>query len=123
MDDKGLDDLSKYAKVNSLILDTYGEKCLDVKYSDMIKDLRQTSWNSSAAEGGNFEIIFNPELETIYLPSFTSHELREVPGVGKCQRRIDEAFFHNLKLFSRFTHLLKMEVSKLSMHGVSVLVA
>lgn len=52
MNDKSLDDLSKYARVNTLMLDTYGESCLDVNYSDMIQDLRKTSWNSSAAEGG-----------------------------------------------------------------------
>lgn len=52
MNDKSLDDLSKYANVNRLMLDTFGQKCLDVKYSDMIKDLKETSWGSSAAEGG-----------------------------------------------------------------------
>ena len=58
MNDKSLDDLSKYANVNRLMLDTFGQKCLDVKYSDMIKDLKETSWGSSAAEGGNIKVSY-----------------------------------------------------------------
>ena len=44
--------LVRYSKVNSLLLDTHGEKCLDTNYEDMINELRQTSWSSSASEGG-----------------------------------------------------------------------
>jgi hypothetical protein len=40
------------------MLDTYGEKCLDISYADMIKDLRETSWSSSAAEGGKVAASF-----------------------------------------------------------------
>ncbi|XP_072049545.1 LOW QUALITY PROTEIN: putative serine protease K12H4.7 [Amphiura filiformis] len=46
------DNLTKYAAINSLILETYGEKCLDVSYDDMIKAMREVSWKSSAGEGG-----------------------------------------------------------------------
>ena len=53
MSNSSNDDLLNYAQVNSLLLDTYEENCLDVDYSDMINDLKQTSWNSSASEGGN----------------------------------------------------------------------
>ena len=52
MSNESLDDITRYAEVNSLLLDTYGEKCLDVSYADMIEDLKKTSWSSSAAEGG-----------------------------------------------------------------------
>lgn len=52
MSNDSIDEISRYAQVNSLMLDTYGEKCLDVNYADMIEDLRKTSWSSSAAEGG-----------------------------------------------------------------------
>lgn len=44
--------IQRYANVNSLMLDTYGEKCLDFQYESMIKDLQGTDWASAAAEGG-----------------------------------------------------------------------
>ena len=46
------DPLARYAKVNSLILQTYGAKCLDSSYNNLIASLRNTSWSSSASEGG-----------------------------------------------------------------------
>ncbi len=46
------EEIDRYAAVNSLLLKTYGEPCLDISYDTMIKDLRETSWNSSASEGG-----------------------------------------------------------------------
>ncbi|XP_032241066.2 putative serine protease K12H4.7 isoform X2 [Nematostella vectensis] len=53
MNDKSLGPaLMRYAKLNSLILDTYGEKCLDASYQNAINSLRNVSWDSSAAEGG-----------------------------------------------------------------------
>jgi hypothetical protein len=58
MSNESTDELSRYAQVNSLMLDTYGEKCLDISYADMIKDLRETSWSSSAAEGGKVAASF-----------------------------------------------------------------
>jgi len=44
--------LERYALVNSLLLDTSKEECLDYKYDKFINELRLTDWNSSAAEGG-----------------------------------------------------------------------
>lgn len=44
--------LYRYAVVNNLTLDTYGEKCLDFSYANMINDLKKTEWNSSAGVGG-----------------------------------------------------------------------
>ncbi|XP_020629406.1 putative serine protease K12H4.7 isoform X3 [Orbicella faveolata] len=46
------DPLARYAKVNSLILQTYGANCLDSSYNNLIASLRNTSWSSSASEGG-----------------------------------------------------------------------
>jgi hypothetical protein len=46
------DPLSRYASLNSLILETYGQKCLDASYQKSIDVLKQTSWNSSASVGG-----------------------------------------------------------------------
>ncbi|XP_046852436.1 putative serine protease K12H4.7 [Xenia sp. Carnegie-2017] len=51
MSNTSTDELSRYAKVNTLMLDTYKEGCLEIKYDDMIEELRQTSWDSSAAFG------------------------------------------------------------------------
>ena len=50
------DALSKYSQINDLILNTYGMKCLDVAFSDFVKSMQQTSWESSASEGGVFFI-------------------------------------------------------------------
>nr|XP_006823961.1 PREDICTED: putative serine protease K12H4.7-like [Saccoglossus kowalevskii] len=46
------DPLHRYAAVNTLMLQTYQTKCLDISYDNMIQEMRQNSWNSSAAEGG-----------------------------------------------------------------------
>lgn len=50
------DPLARYAKVNSLILQTYGANCLDSSYNNLIASLRNTSWSSSASEGGKHHI-------------------------------------------------------------------
>lgn len=50
------DPLARYAKVNSLILQTYGAKCLDSSYKSLITSLQNTSWSSSASEGGNITL-------------------------------------------------------------------
>ena len=44
--------LERYAEVNSLLLKTYGEACLDSSYKSMVTSLQNTSWSSSASEGG-----------------------------------------------------------------------
>ncbi|KAF6021118.1 hypothetical protein EB796_020571 [Bugula neritina] len=44
--------INNYAQVNSLILKTYSQKCLDFKYTNMIKELQDTTWAGSAAVGG-----------------------------------------------------------------------
>lgn len=54
--------LFRYAAVNSLILDTYGQKCLDFDYTKMIDTLKQTAWNSSSEElGWCFVFLFSSE--------------------------------------------------------------
>ena len=52
MSNETVDEVIRYGQVNSLLLDTYGEKCLGVSYADMIEDLKNTSWSSSVAVGG-----------------------------------------------------------------------
>lgn len=46
------DPLRRYAAVNDIILNTYGQKCLDASYDSFLNQMRQTSWNESAAVGG-----------------------------------------------------------------------
>ena len=54
--------LLRYARVNTLIMAIYGLKCLDVSYKDMVNSLQQTSWQSSASEGGSLKGDFNGKL-------------------------------------------------------------
>ncbi|CAF4449019.1 unnamed protein product, partial [Adineta steineri] len=46
------DILRRMTNVNNMLLDAYSQKCLDAGYMSMINQLRQTSWNASASEGG-----------------------------------------------------------------------
>ena len=48
------DELNRYAAVNDLIMKTYEQKCLDASYDDYVKSMKETSWDSPAAEGGGF---------------------------------------------------------------------
>jgi len=48
--------VQRYAAVNELLLGVYEQKCQDFKYANMIADLRQTTWNSSASEGGALSV-------------------------------------------------------------------
>jgi hypothetical protein len=51
------DPLTRYAKVNTLLLDTYDEKCLDACYDNTITSMKNTSWDGSAAEGGDDTLV------------------------------------------------------------------
>ena len=46
------DPLTKYAALNNLILNTYSQPCLDASYNSSLVELKEISWNSSAAVGG-----------------------------------------------------------------------
>ncbi|XP_066273343.1 putative serine protease F56F10.1 [Branchiostoma lanceolatum] len=52
MNDVSMPLVDRYAAVNSLMMKTYQQKCLDISYSAMVKELRETSWESAASEGG-----------------------------------------------------------------------
>ena len=55
MNDEGIGNpLLRYARVNVLMMAVYETKCLDTSYKDMIQSLRQTSWSSTASEGGKY---------------------------------------------------------------------
>jgi hypothetical protein len=52
------DPLHRYAAVNDILLDTYGQKCLDASYKSLIDQLTSVSWNDTASEGGkNFKLF------------------------------------------------------------------
>ncbi|XP_045200651.2 putative serine protease F56F10.1 [Mercenaria mercenaria] len=50
-DDSRGNSVQRYADVNSLILDTYGEQCLSLRYNKLAHSLNQTDWNSVSAKG------------------------------------------------------------------------
>ena len=45
------DNIMRYAAINSLMLDTYEEKCLDIGYNEMISNLKEVSWDSPSDWG------------------------------------------------------------------------
>jgi hypothetical protein len=45
------DSIQRYADVNSLILDTFGKKCLNLRYNKLANSLNHTEWGSVSAEG------------------------------------------------------------------------
>lgn len=44
--------VDRLAEINDVILQSSGQKCMDYDYDEFIRQMRQTSFNSSAAEGG-----------------------------------------------------------------------
>lgn len=46
------DYLQRMVNVNNMLLHAYDQPCLDAGYMSMINQLRNTSWNASASEGG-----------------------------------------------------------------------
>ncbi|RWS22302.1 Serine carboxypeptidase S28-like protein [Leptotrombidium deliense] len=42
------EELTRYATVNKIIMDAYGQKCLDFKYNNFIESMRETNWTSGA---------------------------------------------------------------------------
>ncbi len=46
------DVVQRMVNVNELLLHAYDQQCLDAGYMSMINQLRNTSWTSSAGEGG-----------------------------------------------------------------------
>ena len=53
------DNIMRYAAINSLILDTYEEECLDISYDEMIKELKEISWSPSSDWGRLVSIRLN----------------------------------------------------------------
>lgn len=47
--------IDRLAYLSTKILNATKDKCLDYMYSKMIHNLRNVTWNSEEAEGGNFE--------------------------------------------------------------------
>jgi hypothetical protein len=53
MDDTRGPPIQRYADVNRLMLKTFSQTCLDFKYTKLIKEMKNTDWDSSVGEGGN----------------------------------------------------------------------
>lgn len=53
VDDKLGRAVDRYAYVSNMVLNATKEKCLDYRYVNMIHSLRNTSWTSELAEGGD----------------------------------------------------------------------
>ena len=49
--------MTRYAALNSLMLSTYGIECLDINYSAMINQLKDTSWDDEAVAGMRLDIF------------------------------------------------------------------
>jgi len=45
--------IDRFAYVSNMILNANEEKCLDYRYDKMIHELRNITWTSEQAEGGN----------------------------------------------------------------------
>lgn len=45
--------IDRLAYINNMILNASEEKCLDYRYGKMIRELRNVTWASEQAEGGN----------------------------------------------------------------------
>ena len=52
IDDTFGDALSRYAKVNEIVIKDYGQTCLDVSYSNLINQLKAVSWNDIGVQSG-----------------------------------------------------------------------
>jgi len=59
--------IQRYADVNSLMLKTYSQTCLDFTYKKMIDDMKKTEWSSAAGEGGK---VFGAMKSLFYLTCF-----------------------------------------------------
>lgn len=53
VDEKIGKSIDRLAYVNDIILNATKEKCLDYRYAKMIHELRNVTWASEQAEGGN----------------------------------------------------------------------
>jgi len=53
VDEKIGKSIDRFAYVSNMILSANKEKCLDYKYDKMIHELRNITWASEQAEGGN----------------------------------------------------------------------
>lgn len=51
------DTIQRYADVNSMILDTYEEQCLNLRYVKLLTTLNQTSWDSESADGRTYTCV------------------------------------------------------------------
>lgn len=57
--------VDRLAKVNNLLMSIEGEKCLDFKYSNIVSEMENVSWDSSVAAGGKlYSTVFFLKFST-----------------------------------------------------------
>ncbi len=98
--------LKRYAAINDLILKTYGMKCLDAGYNDFIQSMKETSWQSSASEGG---IIIRELYSCLFLSIYPTAKLilLDSPFAQKC------VFVSQCKTIKYFRNRTSMDVSNM----------
>ncbi len=64
--------IDRYSAVNELILNTYGQKCVDFSYRKFVKQMQQTSWDTSAGEGGMYDYVLHQILQI--MPKMIKHQ-------------------------------------------------
>lgn len=70
MNNEGIgDELQRYAAVNNMMLKTYSQACLDSSYDDYVSAMKKKTWQSAAAEGGEFFRLYCV-LITINFPHY-----------------------------------------------------
>lgn len=58
--------VERLAYVNNMILNATKEKCLDYRYGKMIRELRNITWSSEQAEGGNLYTSLYISFKLLY---------------------------------------------------------
>ena len=56
------DELDRYAAVNAMFLKMQGSDNLDVSYQGYVEFMKNTDWDSSAAEGGKYMCVMEPGI-------------------------------------------------------------
>lgn len=56
------EEITRLASFNSLMLNATNQTCLDFKYSKMIGEMSNVSWEASASEGGKLTSFFAMDL-------------------------------------------------------------
>ena len=67
------DELDRYAAVNSMFLRMQGSESLDVSYQGYVDFMKNTSWDSPAAEGGKHIVSYTRVVPILNFTSTSGH--------------------------------------------------